>query len=149
MKKVLSNLLLTFICIVILDSCASDLNFFSSSKGYKFAYIDDSKDSGGDASLMNFKVQLQQALQSTDLTEVSKEDISNMSDEDKSKLMVLTLSGSQRRENSVATININDYKTNKVLASCNGVFGFGFSTYDDMNGAIKKAIKSFIKYLEQ
>jgi len=105
--------------------------------------IDDSKDRGGDASLMNFRIQLQQAIQETYLEEVKDVDVEKMTEEQKRKLMILQLSGSQTDNNSVATINILDYTTEKVLGSCNGIFGLSFSSYGDMNGAIKKSVRAF------
>ena len=131
--------------VLLTSSCAnkSVLTSYSPIKGYKYALIDDSKDRGGDASLMNFRIQLQQAIQETYLEEVKDVDVEKMTEEQKRKLMILQLSGSQTDNNSVATINILDYTTEKVLGSCNGIFGLSFSSYGDMNGAIKKSVRAF------
>ena len=131
--------------VLLISSCAnkSVLTSYSPIKGYKYALIDDSKDRGGDASLMNFRIQLQQAIQETYLEEVKDVDVEKMTEEQKRKLMILQLSGSQTDNNSVATINILDYTTEKVLGSCNGIFGLSFSSYGDMNGAIKKSVRAF------
>ena len=143
--------LLSFVTLII-TSCAnkSVVSPYSSSlTGYKYAIIDDTKDRGGDASLMNFKVQMQQALQESYLKQVNEKDIKNMSEEEQQKTLVLQLSGSQSHDNAVATINITDYSTGKILGSCNGIFGLSFSTYGDMNGAIKKSIRAFKKLLKK
>ena len=69
--------LLSFVTLII-TSCAnkSVVSPYSSSlTGYKYAIIDDTKDRGGDASLMNFKVQMQQALQESYLKQVNEKDI--------------------------------------------------------------------------
>lgn len=131
--------------MLLITSCAnkSVLTSYAPIQGYKYALIDDSKDRGGDASLMNFRAQLQQAIQESYLEEVKATDVEQMSEEQKKKLMVLQLSGSQSHDNSVATINILDYQTERILGSCNGIFGLSFSTYGDMNGAIKKSVRAF------
>lgn len=98
---------------------------------------------------MNFKVQLQQALQGTRIKEISPKEAENLSESERKQLVILQLTGSQTKENSVATINVSDYNTGKVLGSCNGIFGLGFSTYGDMNGAIKKAVRAFIRMVER
>lgn len=145
-----SRFFLIVIVVFLFLSCAnkSVVTSYTPIKGYKYALIDDSKDRGGDASLMNFRVQLQQAIQESYLKEVKLTDVDNMTEEQKRELMVLQLSGSQTHDNSVATINILDYTTEKVLGSCNGIFGLSFSTYGDMNGAIKKSIRAFKKAIK-
>ena len=146
-----SKIFLLVSMLFILLSCAnkSAVTSYSPIKGYKYAVIDDSKDRGGDASLMNFRVQLQQAIQESYLEEVKTSDVDKMTDEQKKKLMILQLSGSQTKDNSVATINMIDYTTERVLGSCNGIFGLSFSTYGDMNGAIKKSIRAFKKAINK
>ena len=145
------KLILLAIFTLFLTSCAnkSVVTSYSSLAGYKYVVIEDTKDSGGNASLMNFKVQLQQAIQETRLEEVKTKDVDNLTEEQKKQLIVLQLSGSQAHDNSVATINVVDYKTERVLGSCNGVFGLSFSTYGDMNGAIKKSIRAFKRMLNR
>lgn len=140
--KILS---LVVVIIGCMTSCANKSVFtsYSSLKGYNYVLIDESKDVGGGASLMNFKVQLQQAIKETRMEEVGLEDVKGFRKEQLEQLVVLQLSGSQTELNSVATINICDYKTKEVLGSCNGIFGAAFSTYGDMNGAIKKACRAF------
>lgn len=132
-------------------SCAnkSVLTSNASLTGYKYAIIDDSKDRGGDASLMNFKMQVQQAVHESFLEEVKTEDIETLTNEDKEHLIVLQLSGSQTHDNAVATINVIDYTTSRILGSCNGIFGLSFSTYGDMNGAIKKSVRAFKRMLKR
>ncbi len=148
------KLKLFFLSIItlIITSCAnkSVVSPYSSSlAGYKYAVIDDSKDRGGDASLMNFTAQVQQALQESHLKQVYESDIAKLSDEEKQKIIVLKLSGSQSHDNSVATINVTDYSTGRILGSCNGIFGLSFSTYGDMNGAIKKSVRAFKRLLKK
>ena len=137
--------------MLFVTSCANKSVFtsYSSLAGYKYAVVDDSKDQGGDASLMNFKIQVQQAIQESYLEEVKAKDIENMSDDQKKQLLILQLSGSQTHENSVATINVIDYTTERVLGSCNGIFGLSFSTYGDMNGASKKSVRAFKRLLDK
>lgn len=146
-----SRFILLAIITVLITSCAnkSVVTSYSSLSGYKYAAIDDSKDRGGDASLMNFKIQVQQAIQESYLEEVKSKDIEGMTDEQKKQLIVLQLSGSQTHDNSVATINVIDYTTERVLGSCNGIFGLSFSTYGDMNGAVKKSVRAFKRMLEK
>ena len=111
-----SRFILLSIITLLFVSCAnkSTVTSYSSLAGYKYAVIDDSKDRGGDASLMNFKIQVQQALQESDLEEVKQKDIEKMSETQKKQLMILQLSGSQSHDNSVATINVIDYTTEKL-----------------------------------
>lgn len=144
-----SKLFIIGIIMMLVTSCAnkSTVTSYAPIKGYKYALIDDSKDRGGDASLMNFRIQLQQAIQELYLKEVKASDVEKMSEDQKKELLILQLSGSQSHDNSVATINILDYTTERVLASCTGLFGLSFSTYGDMNGSIKKSIRAFKKAL--
>ena len=139
-KMKIKVLLLCAMALTVV-SCANKSTFlaYSSFAEYKYATIDDSKDGGGDASLMHFRIRLQQALRESGLEEIKKDDIDKLSEEQKKQLMLLQLSGSQSENNSVATINAVDYTTERVLGSCNGLFGLSFSTYGDMNGSIKKS----------
>jgi hypothetical protein len=142
---------LLIVLMILVTSCAnkSVLTSYSSLAGYKYALVDDSKDNGGNASLMNFKIQVQQAIQESYLEEVKSKDIEKMSEDQKEHLLILQLSGSQTHDNSVATINVIDYKTERVLGSCNGIFGLSFSTYGDMNGASKKSVRAFKRFLNK
>ncbi len=142
---------LLIVLMILVTSCAnkSVLTSYSSLAGYKYALVDDSKDNGGNASLMNFKIQVQHAIQESYLEEVKSKDIEKMSEDQKEHLLILQLSGSQTHDNSVATINVIDYKTERVLGSCNGIFGLSFSTYGDMNGASKKSVRAFKRFLNK
>lgn len=150
MKKIILIFVISFTTLFV-TSCANKSTFTSYSPitGYKYAIINDSKDKGGDASLMNFRIQVQQAIQESYLKEIKEKDLENLTEEQKKQLLVLDLSGSQTRDNAVATINVIDYTTEKVLGSCNGIFGLSFSTYGDMNGASKKSVRAFKRFLDK
>ena len=99
----------------------------------------------GSASLMDAEVQIYDALEQTRLTIVGDQRISELSFNQKGKLLLVRFSASQSDEETIISVNFVDYMTGKPIASCRGSFGLGLDRNGDYNGAMKKVQSEIIK----
>jgi hypothetical protein len=114
---------------------------------YAFAAIGTNV-SGGSA-IMDAHMQLQNSLISCGYNLIGDTRIGTLTHEEQSRLFIITMGMSSSVDESVCTINITDYMTGYLLASCKGSFGLGFSITGDQNGAVNSAIKQMEKVIKK
>ncbi len=139
----------TIIFIVVsLVSCTTSKTTVSNSADlskYKYASLSDVMSYGGSASMMDIEVLIYDAIEKTSLEMIGDKRISELTDFQKSQLLIVRFAASQSDEESVISVNFVDYTTGRPIASCRGAWGLGLDKDGDLVGAIKRVEKQMIQ----
>lgn len=145
MKQIQTAILLL---TLILVSCTTSKTTISSSvdlSKYDYATLTDVMNYQGSAALMDAEVKIYDAIDKSRLQMIGDHVISDLSYEQKSKLLLVRFGVTQNSEESIVTVNFVDYLTGRPVASCRGAFGFGMGRQEDFNGAIKRVASQIEK----
>ncbi|MBP5420267.1 MAG: hypothetical protein J6Y72_10705 [Bacteroidales bacterium] len=134
--------------VVSLVSCTTSKTTVSNSADlskYKYASLSDVMSYGGSASMMDIEVLIYDAIEKTSLEMIGDKRISELTDFQKSQLLIVRFAASQSDEESVISVNFVDYTTGRPIASCRGAWGLGLDKDGDLVGAIKRVEKQMIQ----
>lgn len=90
------------------------------------------------AELMEYEIQLFDAVESSRLQLVSDYRIAELTLAQQEQLLLVKFGINQTDQESIVTVNFIDYMTGRPVASCRGAFGLGFTHNEDLTGAIKR-----------
>jgi len=132
---------LLFLLIFLLASCTTSKTTVSQSADltkYEYASLTDVMNYQGSAVLMEAEVKIYDAIDNSRLQMIGDQAISELTYEQKQKLLLVRFGVTQNDEECIVTVNFVDYFTGRPIASCRGAFGFGMDRQGDFNGAIKR-----------
>ena len=136
---------LLFFISVVGASCTTSKSVVSQNvdlSKYEYASIINNDTYHIPAQLMEYEIQLFDAVESTRLQLVNDMRISELSPIQQSRLLMVKYGVDILEEQSVVTVNFIDYLTGRPIASCRGAYTtLGFSVSADIRGAIKRVAK--------
>ena len=108
---------------------------------YEYASIINNETYHIPAELMEYEIQLFDAVESSRLELISDRRIYELTPEQQKRLLLVKYGVHQTDEEAVVTVNFIDYMTGRPVASCRGAFGLGLDYGGDLRGAIKRVAK--------
>jgi len=132
---------LLFLLMILLASCTTSETTISQSANltkYEYASLTDVMSYKGSAALMDAEVKIYDAIDNSRLQMIGDQAISELTYEQKLKLLLVRFGVTQNDEETIVTVNFVDYFTGRPVASCRGAFGLGMNPQGDFNGAIKR-----------
>ena len=94
------------------------------------------------AQLMEYEIQLFDAIDGSRLKLVNDMRIDELTSAQQSKLLIVKYGVDVSEEESIVTVNFIDYLTDRPIASCRGAYTtLGLSVHADIRGAIKRVSK--------
>ena len=108
---------------------------------YKYASVINNETYYIPAELMEYEIQLFDAVESSRLQLVSDLRIYDLSHEQQSQLLLVKYGVQQNNDEAIVTVNFIDYMSGRPVASCRGAYGLGFDRAGDLKGAIKRVTK--------
>ena len=108
---------------------------------YKYASVINNETYYIPAELMEYEIQLFDAVESSRLQLVSDLRIYHLSHEQQSQLLLVKYGVQQNNDEAIVTVNFIDYMSGRPVASCRGAYGLGFDRAGDLKGAIKRVTK--------
>lgn len=140
MKFRIANVML-ICCLLMSVSCISSKAVVSKNTDlsqYKYASIINDNVYHIPAELMEYEIQLYDAVAGSGLELVSDYRIHSLTQQQQGKLLLVKYGISHTESETVVTVNFIDYMTGRPVASCKGSYGLGLSNSADMKGAIKR-----------
>ncbi|MBD5243832.1 MAG: hypothetical protein HDS60_07120 [Barnesiella sp.] len=143
MKRILS-LVIFIMMLVSLIGCTTSKTTLSNNinlSKYKYASVINNETYYIPAELMEYEIQLFDAVESSRLQLVSDLRIYDLSHEQQSQLLLVKYGVQQNNDEAIVTVNFIDYMSGRPVASCRGAYGLGFDRAGDLKGAIKRVTK--------
>lgn len=137
MKKCLFFLLSLF----LLYSCTTSKTVVSQNVNlskYEYASIINNDTYHIPAELMEYEIQLFDAVESSRLQLISDRRIYELTPQQQNRLLLVKYGVNQNDEEAIVTVNFIDYMTGRPVVSCRGAFGLGIDHAGDLKGAIKR-----------
>lgn len=134
--------LLTAVVAIVLTACTTSKSTVSNSvdlSQYEYASIINNDTYHIPAELMEYEIQLYDAVENSHLKLVSDAKIYEMTRTQKERLLLVKYGVNVQAEETVVTVNFIDYSTGRPVASCRGAYsslGVAGASHD-----IKSAIK--------
>ena len=128
----------------VLAGCTTSKTTLSSNvrlADYEYASIINNETYHIPAELMEYEIQLFDAVESSRLELISDRRIYELTPEQQKRLLLVKYGVHQTDEEAVVTVNFIDYMTGRPVASCRGAFGLGLDYGGDLRGAIKRVAK--------
>lgn len=136
---------LLFFISILVSSCTTSKSVVSQNvdlSDYVYASIINNDTYHIPAQLMEYEIQLFDAVEGSRLQLVSDLRISELTAAQQSKLLLVKYGVDVSDEESIVTVNFIDYLTGRPVASCRGAYtSLGFSVSADLRGAIKRVAK--------
>lgn len=136
---------LLFFISILVSSCTTSKSVVSQNvdlSDYMYASIINNDTYHIPAQLMEYEIQLFDAVEGSRLQLVSDLRISELTAAQQSKLLLVKYGVDVSDEESIVTVNFIDYLTGRPVASCRGAYtSLGFSVSADLRGAIKRVAK--------
>ena len=143
MKRILS-LAIFIMMLISLIGCTTSKTTLSNNinlSKYKYASIINNETYHIPAELMEYEIQLFDAVESSRLQLVSDLRIYELSHEQQSQLLLVKYGVQQNNDEAIVTVNFIDYMSGRPVVSCRGAYGLGFDRAGDLKGAIKRVTK--------
>lgn len=140
MKKFIFCLL----SLIVMFSCTTSKTVVSQNANlskYEYASIINNETYHIPAELMEYEIQLFDAVESSRLQLISDRRIYELTPQQQSSLLLVKYGVNQNDEEAIVTVNFIDYMTGRPVASCRGAFGLGIDYAGDLKGAIKRVAK--------
>lgn len=143
----MNKVIVTFLLLIgiVASSCTTSKSVISQKADlsmYEYASIINNNTYHIPAQLMEYEIQLFDAIESSRLKLVNDIRIGELSPNQQSKLLMVKYGVDILEEESVVTVNFIDYLTGRPIASCRGAYTtLGFSASADIRGAIKRVAK--------
>lgn len=132
------------VVLLLFSACTTSKSTVSNNVNlsyYEYASIINNDTYRIPAELMEYEIQLFDAVESSRLRPVSDFRIGELTPQQQSRLLLVKYGVTQTDEEAVVTVNFMDYMTGRPVASCRGAFGLGLTHAADMKGAIKRVAK--------
>lgn len=136
--------ILVIVITLLLAACTSSKSTISNKVDlakYEYASIINNDTYHIPAELMEYEIQLFDAVESSRLQLVSDLRIFELTPQQQSKLLLVKYGITQNESETIVTVNFIDYMTGRPVASCRGAFGLGLGYGADLKGAIKRVAK--------
>lgn len=143
MRNQLKFFLLSIVMIV-LAGCTTSKSTVSGNVSlakYEYASIINNETYHIPAELMEYEIQLFDAVESSRLQLISDLRIYELTPQQQAKLLLVKYGVNQNDNEAIVTVNFIDYMTGRPVASCRGAYGLGFTHAGDLNGAIKRVAR--------
>lgn len=137
----LTGFFIISVIVTILGACTTSRTTISQNvdlSKYKYASIINNDTYHIPAELMEYEIQLFDAVESSRLQLISDLRIYELTPTQQSKLLLVKYGISQTENETVVTVNFIDCMTGRPVVSCRGAFGLGITYAGDMKGAIKR-----------
>lgn len=141
--------LLFIVISLILAGCTTSQTVVS--KGvdlskYKFVSIINNDTYRMPPELIQYQIQLYDAIECSKLNMISQFRIDDLTQEEQSSLLLATFGVAVRDEETVITVNFIDFDTDRPLVSCRGAYTtLGINPHADIKGAIKRVGEQITK----
>jgi len=129
---------------MLLSACTTSKTTISQNADlskYEYASIINNDTYHIPAELMEYEIQLFDAVGTSRLQLVSDWRIYELTPQQQSKLLMVKYGITQYDNETIVTVNFIDYITGRPVASCRGAYGLGLDYAGDMTGAIKRVAK--------
>lgn len=138
--------ILSAIALIVLAACTTSKSTISKNVNlakYEYASIINNDTYHIPAELMEYEIQLFDAVESSGLQLISDLRIFELSPQQQNKLLLVKYGVNQSDEEAVVTVNFIDYMTGRPVASCRGAYSsLGVAGYSyDIKEAIKRVAK--------
>lgn len=153
MKK-LSQSICYFVVLVLLSACTTSKSTISNNvdlSQYEYASIINNDTYHIPAELMEYEIQLFDAVENSKLKLVSDARIFELSPSQQERLLLVKYGVNVQAEETVVTVNFIDYSTGRPVASCRGAYsslGIAGASHD-INGAIKRVAKQISEVFQK
>lgn len=140
----MKKLLLFLLTLFLLPSCTTSKTTISQNVNlakYEYASIINNETYHIPAELMEYEIQLFDAVEYSRLKLISDRRIYELTPTQQGKLLLVKYGVSQNPDEAIVTVNFIDYMTGRPVASCRGAYGLGIDKGGDLKGAIKRAAK--------
>ena len=140
----MKNFIVILLSLISLCSCTTSKTVISQNVNlskYEYASIINNETYHIPAELMEYEIQLFDAVESSRLQLISDRRIYELSPQKQSKLLLVKYGVNQNNDEAIVTVNFIDYMTGRPVASCRGAFGLGLDNAGDLKGAIKRVAK--------
>lgn len=129
---------------VLLTCCTTSKSTVSQNvdlKKYEYASIINNDTYHIPAELMEYEIQLYDAVESSRLKLISDMRLHEFSPAQQERLLLVKYGVNINDEVTTVTVNFIDYMSGRPVASCRGAFGLGISHGNDLRAAIKRVSK--------
>lgn len=140
----MKNFIAILLSLILLCSCTTSKTVISQNVNlskYEYASIINNETYHIPAELMEYEIQLFDAVESSRLQLISDRRIYDLSPQQQNKLLLVKYGVNQNNDEAIVTVNFIDYMTGRPVASCRGAFGLGLNNAGDLKGAIKRVAK--------
>ncbi len=140
------NYILVILLLLLLSSCTTSKTVVSRSVDlgkYEYASIINNDTYHIPAELMEYEIQLFDAVENSNLKLVSDARIYELSRSQQERLLLVKYGVNVQTEETIVTVNFIDYLTGRPVVSCRGAYsslGVAGASHD-INGAIKRVAK--------
>lgn len=142
------NFVIVSIAMIINSACTSSKSTVSTNVNlakYEYASIINNDTYHIPAELMEYEIQLFDAVENSRLKLVSDALIYSLSRSQQEKLLLVKYGVNVKEDETIVTVNFIDYLTGRPVASCRGAYSLGLSHDSDLKGAIKRVAKQISK----
>jgi len=139
--KVFTRVILASLMAFVLSACTTSKTTISQNVNlakYDYASIINNETYHIPAELMEYEIQLFDAVEASRLQLISDRRIYELTSQQQSRLLLVKYGVNQNEEEAIVTVNFIDYMTGRPVASCRGAYGLGFDYAGDLKGAIKR-----------
>ena len=139
--KILKTYLFILLGCLVLSSCSTDKTMIAKGVNlhkYEYASLVETKNSFGTVTDIEIEPGIYDAIESTRLQMIGERRIQELTDDQKSKLVLAKYAATSTPDESVLSIVFEDYMTGKTIASCRSSNGSAWTRQKDVDKAIRK-----------
>ena len=141
MKNSLKLCLIVLFGMFLLGSCTTDKTFIAKGvnlKKYEYASIVKGQTLHGAKTDIEIEPGIYEAIESTRLQMVGERRVSDLTEEQKGKLVLVKYTATSSEKESVITVGFEDYMTGKTVATCRSSNHSAWTRQKDVDRAIRK-----------
>ena len=139
--KNLKTYLIILLSVFALSSCSTDKTMVAKGvdlKKYEYASIVKGQTLHGTETDIEIEPGIYEAIESTRLKMVGDRRVSDLSDNQKEKLVLVKYAATSSTERSVLSVSFEDYMTGKTVVSCRASNRTAWTRQKDVDKAIRK-----------
>ena len=139
--KNLKTYLIILLSVFALSSCSTDKTMVTKGvdlKKYEYASIVKGQTLHGTETDIEIEPGIYEAIESTRLKMVGDRRVSDLSDNQKEKLVLVKYAATSSTERSVLSVSFEDYMTGKTVVSCRASNRTAWTRQKDVDKAIRK-----------
>ena len=139
--KNLKTYLIILLSILVLSSCSTDKTMIAKGVNlnkYQYASIVKGQTIHGSETDIEIEPGIYEAIESTRLQMVGDRRVSDLSDDQKEKLVLVKYAATSSAKQSVLSVSFEDYMTGKTVASCRASNKSAWTRQKDVDRAIRK-----------